>query len=179
LNRGSSPILRLNKSTTVDNREQPLHRQYSFISKGTIKYDPPRPGLKKKRDWWCIVKAPEGLARYYKHQVDTNLGIQTTNAAWGSHISIIRGEKPRPEKMHLWKKYDGNQITFVYTHNVYGNGEHYWVNVWAPELTEIRKEFGLKHDWGHHLTVAKVWERYPIRDDQWLNDEYKFGSSLY
>lgn len=146
------------------------HRQYAFKSTGTIVYDPPRPGLKKKRDWWVIVRTCPGIVDYYRHVLNKTLHVNTQPPSWGSHISIIRGEKPKPHQMHLWKKYNGKKITFEYTHQLYGNGEHWWVNVYSPLFSTIREEFGLPSNWGQHLTVAKLHPNWPIRRDQWLDD---------
>lgn len=149
-----------------------IHRQYKFQSTGVITYDPPRPGL-KNRDWWCVVEADEDLANYYRWQLERRYSIKTLPPSWGSHISIIRGETPAQDKQHLWTKYDGMKIEFEYTHDVYGNGNFWWINIYNPMLPRIRDEFGFPSNWGQHLTVARLHNNWPVREDQFckLEDE--------
>ncbi len=133
---------------------------------GFIKYDPYRPGLKKKKDWWAIVKVDREITRYYRWWVMKEKWINLCEPSWDAHISIIRGEKPGPNVMHLWKKYDGQRIDFRYKHCVRQSGDttgndrpdHYWfVEIDCPKLIEIRKEFGMPSDWKLHLTIGRTW----------------------
>ena len=142
------------------------HRQYAFKSVGRIKYDPYRPGLKTKNNWWCVIETCNGLSDYYRWLLERRYMITTLPPSWGSHISIVRGEQPKPELLHLWKKYDGMEVEFEYTHDIFGNGDFWWVNVYTPITSMIRQELQLKSDWGHHLTIAKVHEKWPVRVDQ-------------
>lgn len=133
---------------------------------GIIKYDPPRPGLKRKRDWWAILKVDREITRYYRWWVKNRYWIDLCQPSWDAHVSIIRGEKPDANLMHLWKKYDGRRVKFKYKHEVRQSGDttghnrpnHYWfVDVDAPFLIDIRKELRRPVDWNLHLTIGRTW----------------------
>jgi hypothetical protein len=145
------------------------HRQYKFKSTGKIIYDPHRPGLRKKKNWWCVVETDPDIVEYYRHQLEKELWIKTLPPSWGSHISIIRGERPPSSKYHLWKRYHNQEVEFEYTHTIHGNGEFWWINVHCPLFKQIREEFDFPSDWGQHLTIAKVHPNWPVRQDQWLD----------
>ncbi len=124
---------------------------------GIIKYDPPRPGLNKKKEWWAIVKVDREITRYYRWWVMKEKWINLCQPSWDAHISIIRSERPKPELIYLWKKYDGTKVNFLYQHKVHQNG-HYWViDVKCSLLTQIRQEFELPCDWNFHLTIGRTW----------------------
>lgn len=153
-------------------------------AKAKIVYDPPRPGMKSRREWWAVAYIIGGydICRYYRYQIEKEilnpLGIRDEPSAkkyphhrlcepsWGAHVSIIRGEKPRPDLMHLWKKYDGKIIDIRYSHNVRQTGDttggdrpdNYWfVEVDAPFLINIRKELQRPSEWRLHMTVGRTW----------------------
>jgi hypothetical protein len=48
-----------------------------------------------------------------------------------------------------------DKIEFVYTHEVYSDGNYWWINVYAPELFEMRKAFNFPINYGFHLTIGK------------------------
>ena len=141
---------------------------------GTLIYDPKRPGLKQRTENWCIVSVDRELTRYFRWWVDKMLlnplafdGKGLCQPSWDAHISVIRGEKYRPEFKHLWKKYHNEKIDFLYSVNVRKSGDttkgdrpdNYWfIEVDCPRLTEIRKEAGLPHDWRYfHITIGRTW----------------------
>ena len=132
-------------------------KKFCFESSGRIIYDPNRPGMKKRTQWWAIVQTCPGITEYYRSFLNKQLHMHNVvMPAWGSHISIIRGEKPKPEQMNLWGKFRaGEKINFMYTHEVYSDGNYWWLNVYAPELFEIRDAFRLPTNYGFHLTIGK------------------------
>lgn len=137
-----------------------------FESKGRIVYDPPRPGMKNRTTWWAVVQIDREITRYYRWWVKNKFHIELCQPSWDAHISIIRGEKPPEDKMHLWKKYDGKVITFQYEHNVRQSGDttgndrpdHFWfIDVHCPLLKQIRQEFGFPSNWNQHITIGRTW----------------------
>lgn len=133
---------------------------------GYIKYDPYRPGLKRKKNWWAVVTVDREITRYYRWWVKKENWIELCQPSWDAHISIIRGEKPPKNLEHLWKKYDGQKIEFRYKHHVRQSGDttggdrpdHYWfIEVDCPKLKEIRDEFGFPSNWKFHITVGRTW----------------------
>ena len=76
--------------------------------------------------------------------------------AWGPHISVMRGERPRAQEAK-WGKYEGYQYTFEYNpEDIRRNGEYIWTPVRCGELLDLRETFGLRRDPGIplHLTIA-------------------------
>lgn len=143
---------------------------------GRIIYDPPRYGMKKNTDWWIIVSVDPEITRYYRYWTDIDFlnplkfeGKGLHQPSFDAHISVIRGEKPYPNKMHLWKKYAGQTISFQYEHvgNFYmrrnkkgeAAGTFFIVSVKCDKLLDIRNEFGFKSDWPMHLTYGKLYDR--------------------
>ena len=138
----------------------------NIISSGIIKYDPHRPGLKKKTEWWATMIVDEDISRLCRWWVFNELHIELKKPSWGTHVSIIRGEKPALDKLYLWKKYDGKKLNFKYSLDVRQSGDttgfdrpnHYWfVDVDCPQLIDIREEFGFPSDWKLHMTIGRTW----------------------
>ena len=157
-----------------------------FQGRAVINYDPHRGDMKRRTKWWVVADVIGGfdISRYYRYQIEKellnplgidNIGsekkypfIKLCQPSWGSHISVIRGEKPKPELLKLWKKYDGMNIPIEYSHQVYkvsnrkrysdDDGEFWCVKVRSPILINIRKEFDLPTDWGLHMTIGRVWQ---------------------
>lgn len=152
----------------------PSERRLWLPAKGKLVYDPPRPGMKKRVDWWAIVTADREITRYYRWWVDKSIlnpmeveGHGLKKPSWDAHVSVVRGEKPAADKMHLWRKYHGEEIAFEYKHEVRQSGDTtggdrpnwYWfVEVKCPRLDEIRTELGLRTGWKHHLTIGRTYE---------------------
>lgn len=151
-----------------------------FKSKGTLRYDPKRTGMKSNTKWWLVVETDPGIVFYYNHWVRNNpvffdeTRIDLKAPSWGSHISVVRGETVRPELRHLWRKYDGEQIEFEYSHAVRRSGDttpgqrpenFFFVEVHCDRLHEIRRELGLrtydtvrKRHFSYHITVGRTYD---------------------
>ena len=139
---------------------------------GILVYDPPRPNLKKKPDWWVVLNTDAEICRYYRWWVWRRYMIELKQPSWGAHISVVRNRKPDPDKMHLWKKYQGEKIEFEYSPMIRRSGDttngdrpdSYWfVDVWCNRFTEIREELGLLTEFRgepikYHMTVGRTWE---------------------
>ena len=135
--------------------------------KGVIIYDPPRPGLKSRNTWWCVVNVDRELTRYYRWWVLREKHIDLCQPSWDAHISVIRGEKPEDES--LWKKYHKQTVEFTYRHcprqtgdkndkTAFNSPDNFWfIDVKSPKLTAIRDEFGFPSNWNFHLTFGRVW----------------------
>lgn len=127
------------------------------IGSGIIRYDPIRQGMRRRVDWWSIVHVDRELTRYYRWWVKKEKFIDLYEPSWDAHISIIRGEKPLPEYMHLWKKYNGIRISFEYEHDVFNEGFFWIIKVYSEELMNIRKEMNLPCNWPLHLTIGRTY----------------------
>jgi hypothetical protein len=158
-----------------------------FEGQGIIVYDPDRGDMKTRTKWWVVVNLDRGITDYYRHWANKQINplrydtLDRQRAswklncdrredllvpAWGAHMSIIRGEKPYPDKMHLWKKYDGQKVDFKYSYNVrYSgdtmdrgekNGVYWFVDAVCDVGKQMREEFNLKSDWTFHITVGRT-----------------------
>lgn len=138
---------------------------------GKIIYDPHRPGLKSKTDWWCVANTDSEICRYYRWWVWRRYMIKLEKPAWGAHISIIRGEVPQEQFRDGWKKHHGEIIEFEYSPIVRYSGDttgdrpnwFWFVDVWCPKMNDIRKELGLKwrddngEPFKFHITIGRTY----------------------
>ena len=140
---------------------------------GIIQYDPHRPGMTYRKDWWCVINLNKEITRYYRWWLEFERHIHLQPPSWDAHISIVRGEKPRPEFLELWKKHHGERVEFEYTHGIIRvdrsqrkddraanavGGEYYYIDIRCPMLDEIRKELGLRTGYEFHFTVGRTYE---------------------
>lgn len=136
-------------------------------SRGVVVYDPPRPGMKRNTKWWCVINVDREITRYYRWWIVRQYHVKGLNPpSWNAHISVVRGEEPPNDLKQLWKKYHGEEVTFLYKHDPYrGNavgrkskeGAFWQVEVECELGMEIRKEFGFRTHWPLHLSVGRVY----------------------
>lgn len=127
-------------------------------STGRIIYDPHRPGLKTKNKWWCILTVDKEITRYYRYWIQRELHVKgLCQPSWDAHISIVRGEKPEPELINLWKKYHREKVTYRYNISPYRSGHYWFLEVDCPRMVEIRKELNRPIDWKLHITIGRTW----------------------
>ncbi len=151
---------------------------------GRIKYDPPRPGMRKRtrasgannKDYWCILQVDTEITRYYRWWIQRHLWAWTAvqpdwlcQPSWDAHVSVIRGEHPR-QNLDLWRKYDGVKVEFKYAHyprkttmedrdNRYTkDGDFWFIDVECPLIDHIRAELGLSTHFHYHLTVGRTYD---------------------
>lgn len=150
--------------------------RYQFKTTGRIVYDPPRPGMKRRNEGWVIASVDRDITAYYRWWVKAKYFIDLCEPSWNAHVSIVRGERVKPEYEHLWRRLHGKQIEIQYGHAVkqVESKPHFWyVSAHAPEIDEIRGELGLKTDFAYHLTIGRMYdENQYIRPDQ-LKHRYK------
>lgn len=143
---------------------------FEFEGTGKIIYDPKRTGLKTRNEWWCVIEVDENIASYYRRLANTHFNPFKVHddpiikQSWGAHISVIRGEKPKADKMHLWKKYHGQIVKFQYSVDVgitnnptaYSEDTFLYLRVKCDMLHTIRDEFGVRTSHHPHMTIGKV-----------------------
>lgn len=148
---------------------QQIEKQPMLKGSGIIRYDPHRGDMKARTKWWAVLECDNNIANYYRQQVMNQYGIKLHQPSWGAHVSIIRGEEPRPDLMHLWKKYDGKKVTFDYAHfprfngdtrvvTNHKNGSFWFLDIDCEFLSNIRKELQLPYDWKLHMTIGRRWD---------------------
>ncbi|MNK46285.1 hypothetical protein D3C87_650670 [compost metagenome] len=144
-----------------------------FHGRGKLVYDPVRPGLKSKNKWWVVVELDRGITDYYRWWVNKEIlnplgferkGLQMP--AWGAHMSIVRGEQPRPDKLHLWNKYNGETVDFRYSYVVRQSGDttggdrpdvFWFVDSICAKGKALRDELGFPSNWKFHITVGRTY----------------------
>jgi hypothetical protein len=126
-------------------------------SKAKIVYDPYRGGMKHRVDWWCVAEVDREITRYYRWWLQKEFHLHDMlQPSWDAHISIIRGEKPTPKLMHLWKKYNGMVVPFKYNISPERSSrDDYWtVEVKCDFLMNIRHEFNRPTHFPLHLSIG-------------------------
>lgn len=130
---------------------------------GYIEYDPDRKDMKRRTEYWCVLQLPNDLVRYYQYFVRTEKHIELEMPAWGAHATIIRGEKPDAEHIHLWKKYHKQKVKIRFKPEIVEvkdrkkDGSFYIINFESPELVEIRRELGLPIYPEFHITIGRTY----------------------
>lgn len=140
-----------------------------YVTSGIIRYDPPRPGMRNRTDYWAIAQVDRGLTKYYRWWAKKLHGVILNQPSWDAHVSIIRGKgdvmtsNPRHAYLDLWKKYEGKKVEIRYDNEMKkaqdkkNNGEFWFLIVDAPELMKIREEMGLKTTFPLHLTFGRTY----------------------
>lgn len=133
------------------------------MTNGILKYDPPRGNMKRKTEFWCVLNITNDFVKYYQDLIKREKFITLCEPAWGAHMSIIRGEKPTPDKMHLWKKYQNQKFDVTYDLDIKTAidkrqpGEFYYVDAFSEELMNIRAEIGLPVYRTFHITIGRTY----------------------
>ena len=96
-------FLRDIKIKNVEEYREKLYSTPLLKTKGIIRYNPERKGLKSNATC-CIVELDSGITDYYRCCVNKYYGINLIKPNWNPHISIIQGEEALlSEKIHYGK----------------------------------------------------------------------------
>lgn len=130
--------------TTYRDREA---TEYEHSTVGILRWLP---------DNWLMLQVDNDIARYYASTIKSEFGIDLNwKAKSGAHVSVIRGEH-LPIVDHR-EADEGRSIEIFYTHQIYTNGEHWWLNVVCDELADIRSSYGLPTNKRFfHLTIGRT-----------------------
>jgi hypothetical protein len=129
-----------------------------MYAKGRLRYDPTMPNHRDKEPWWLVLECDPELGRYYRELVEVSLWrtVSLMRPAWGTHVSILRGEAPRKNE-DKWAKDAGRVLEFEYEPVVLTNGKHWWLKVECPGLAEVRRFYGLGSPRvAPHLTIGNL-----------------------
>jgi hypothetical protein len=132
-----------------------MEAYFPYKSTGVLRFDPQK-GTKHFEPWWGLLACCKGIPLYYSWFLKKNKGIDIMfNALWGSHVSVIKGEKVRDRR--LWAKDEGRRVEFWYSNVVrMDNREHAWLDVFSPDMSDIRVALGLRPKSFYHLTVGRL-----------------------
>lgn len=117
----------------------------------------PRTHLKSSENW-VVLMCDDEISKYYRHMFYKEFPWKgkLTRPVWGTHVSIIRGEKI--PNFNLWKLDENKLIEFEYEGGVNDNGEYYWLKTKCDYLGDLREKYGLVREprFGFHLTVGRT-----------------------
>lgn len=134
---------------------------YCHKGEGSVLWDAGEP-------WWAILRTDQGIIDFYswlllKHGIEIEKGSR-----WGAHISFVKGEEPKNKE--LWFK--KTNLQFLYSNQIrYDNGRHAWLDVYCPDLAQMRIDLGLDQQpkMSFHLTLGRLKiERIPTRSEEYL-----------
>jgi hypothetical protein len=129
---------------------------YPHASTATVLYDPGQ-GTRHFEPWFALLLCDEGIVEFYswlllRHGIDLERGSR-----WGAHVTFVRGQEPaRPEE---WGRDAGATVSFRYSNVIHWtNGRHAWVDVWCPDLNEMRARLGLpvRAHSKYHLALGRL-----------------------
>lgn len=134
------------------------HRTMHFKTTGKIVYDPVRAGKVAKDSGWCVIDVDtEEMAHYYRHQFYKKFGIELDSPSWMPHLSVLIGTGTFDDSIP-WRWRDGEVVDVEYSHYLFWNKNHVWVNSHCDALVEIRKHYNSSSevkDRGH-ITVGRI-----------------------
>lgn len=125
-------------------------------STGVITYDPKAKSIESK-PWWMILQCCEDLARYYRETYNLfyrGSSKKLNKPAWGSHISVVRGEEP--VNKDLWLARAGEVVAFEYDPELNTNELYCWLTVRCDAILDLRERLGLPREpiYPLHLTIG-------------------------
>jgi hypothetical protein len=128
-----------------------------FVHKttGSLEFDP-KIGTKHYEPWWALLRADEPTIDFYAWLLKRGHGIEVvTHQLWGSHISVVKGQEPSFKDQ--WGKNQGKEVEYWYTNQVrWDNMKHAWLDVFSPQMSDIREEMGLPPKCFFHLTIGRL-----------------------
>jgi hypothetical protein len=128
---------------------------YVHTAKAKLWYDPSRKG-QVSDPWWMIATTDDEIAAYYRWIVQRRFDLALDKPSWGAHVTVVRGEQPVVNDQ-LWASDNGLEIDFSYTHEVYTNGVHWWLNVDCDAFEQIRVRYGFPSGKRHfHLSIGRI-----------------------
>jgi len=148
-----------------------------FHSQGKMVYEPYRPSLKHlKKVWWGVVEVDREITRYFrwfliKQYNALELKNIILSPAFDAHFTVFCGHKDVIHNMdgviRYWNTYHNQLVDFYYDEKireVNRKGNVYFVvDIKCQQLLDLRKQMGLKTNWGFHLTVGK--RVFNVKDD--------------
>jgi hypothetical protein len=109
---------------------------------------------------WLVLMCDDSISQYYRSLFYREYPWKgkLTRPVWGTHISIIRGE--RIPNFQLWGLDTNKIIEFEYEGGVLDNNEYYWLKTKCPYLSDLRIKYGLTPEprFGFHLTIGRTTE---------------------
>ena len=137
---------------------QDYHRTMHFNTVGKVVYDPLRAGKVAQETGWAVIQLDtEDLTSYYANQFYKKFGIVLDKPSWEPHISVIKGtyDESKP-----WKHRDGEIVEIEYSHFMFWNDSHVWLNASCVANIELRTYYGQPSGDRGHITIGRIPEKY-------------------
>jgi len=134
---------------------------------GKLIYDPYRKDLRKThKARTLIAELPrDQLDLYYQWFLTKKYGTWMTlqRPMYGLHVTIVKGDEKVPQdRLHLWKKYQGQPIELMYDPTKLQCNWKFWsLEVKSDKILEIREELGLKGLYRPHITIGRAYDWMP------------------
>lgn len=131
-----------------------------YNSKGTLRCDPPHGqiwGPSSSSIWWIIVECDSGICEFYRALWERRYWRRLQRPAWGSHVSVVRGEEPAKETgRRAFEALNGLEVLWYYETVIRENDEYVWLDAVFPLGLTIRELMGLDEEpeFGFHLTLG-------------------------
>lgn len=122
-------------------------------SVGIVRHDPGR-DTKYYDEGWAILQCDQGIVDFYVWLCRRWGKPVQKNALWKAHVSFIKGEIGTS-----WGLYEAATVQFRYSNIVrWDNNFHAWLDVWCPQLHQIRKDYGLSErtKMSFHMTLGRL-----------------------
>lgn len=128
---------------------------FRYRTTGKLWYDPHQ-GTKHFDPWWALLVTDEGIIDYYRWLLRRAKWMETEpNKLWGPHVSVIKSSKPTDESK--WGLYAGREVEFWYSNIIrWDNGKHAWLDVFSPDMSDIRVEMGIWPKCFFHMTLGRL-----------------------
>ena len=105
-----------------------------------------------------VCNVSKDFTYYYAWFIKRKLGITLETPPFGGHITIHNGIEQIPDlekHMPYLKSLEDKVITVEYNPTIYLHWRFFAVEVFSPELDEIRKTLGLPRK-SFHVTIGKI-----------------------
>lgn len=125
---------------------------------GRLRFDPPRPNMKRNTERWAVVTLDRELTRYYRWWVKTVYHVPLCEPSWNAHCSAIRGE--RINNPSQWGVGDGKRVIVKYSPTpvqIPNRPEMWYLPAQCDAISELRQSFGLKTFYDYHITIGRLY----------------------
>jgi len=118
-------------------------------------------GSTKRRDgntteWWMIVQCDRDIGAYYRHlyRYHNYQMNSLKEPLWGTHVSIIRDEKP--STLDHWKSLEGSEVEITYSNQLNLYSGFGVLEARCEYLLDYRESLGLSRqpELPLHMTIG-------------------------
>ena len=136
-----------------------------IVTTATYRFSPAldRHGRTTRRDgkstkWWLILECDREIGRYLRHlhAVATHRTVMLQEPLWGTHVSVVRDEKP--PCAWWWEELAGQQVVVEYDPAIeFANGFAF-APVRCEAALDYRERLGLPREppYPLHLTIGNL-----------------------